>query len=483
MITVLHPDRVLCGLAANPALPAEPVDRLIALAAATTDPSLAEDLAHELTDREGLDRPQLLALAAAGEDAAAWLAQDGRLTAGDVDPEARPDAALALLERGEGRPHWARRFAADPDPGRRGRLAGCPDLPDDVLRRLGEDQDPDVVAELALAAPPALTAQLARHPHTAVRRAVAFNDRTPPAVLAELLTGDDGSGREGITVAVLAHPALPASTAAGYADDPSPLVRAELAARTDLPAEPYRRLAADPEPVVRRALAGNPAIDEEVIRVLAEDEDGDVGRQLCRHPRLPLDVLTGLAARARSLPILLPRVAAASPAEVAELAVSAEPAVRMLVAERRDLPPAIRDALAADPDAEVLKAIAPHPGLPEPLLRAMLTRHGVRVAARMATNPDASPALLTDLAHHRPPVRKALREIARHPSAPPPALAACLADGQARPIAAAHPSLPRSLLLDLLTGDHPHLAEVAAAHPSLPTEIARALVTHLTPTP
>ncbi|GAA1392477.1 DUF2336 domain-containing protein [Kitasatospora putterlickiae] len=481
MTTVLHPDRVLCGLAANPALPSDLVDRLIALATTTADPSLAEHLAYELTDRDDLGRPHLLTLAAGVEDAATWLAHDGRLTAADVDPATRPEAALALLARGEGPPEWARRFAADPDPRRRERLAACPDLPEDVLRRLAQDPDPEVIAELALTAPPALATELARHPHSAVRRAVAANDRTPPPVLTALLTADHGTAQHETAAAVLAHPATPATAAAPFADHPATPLRAELAARTDLPAELYLRLAHDPEPPVRRALAENPAIGEEVIRTLAADEDGDIARGLVDHPRVPLDVLTRLAARGRAWPRLLPRIASASPAEVAELAASAEPAVRMLVAERRDLPPAIRDALAADPDAKVLKAIAPHPGLPEPLLRAMLTRHAVRVAARIATNPDASPALLTDLAHHRPPVSKALRAIAKHPAAPGPALVACLTDNEASPIAATHPALPPEVLTDLIGGDLPHLAEAAATNPSLPPETARALVTRLAP--
>ncbi|MFE7193726.1 hypothetical protein [Kitasatospora sp. NPDC057541] len=512
---VLHPDRVLCGLAANPALPADLVDRLITLAATTPDRTLADDLAAELTDRDDLTPSQVRALFA------------------DVDDASRPESALTLLERGEGRPDLARRLAADPDPWLRGRLAACPDLPDDVVRRLAEDRDPEVVAELALAAPPDLAAALAHHPHTTVRRAVAANDRTPPDVVHALLTGDalltggtlptgealppagacpvcerhtvpyehgqdcefpdcpalpgtvcsgeHETGRHHITANALAHPATPPATAARFAGHPAAAPRAELAARTDLPPEVYRRLATDPVRWVRSALAENPAIDEDVIRILAEDESSDVARSLADHPRLPLDVLTRLAARGHAHATLLPRIAAASPTEVAQLAASPEPAVRMLVAERRDLPPAIRDALAADPDAKVLKAIAPHPGLPEPLLRAMLTRHGVRVAARMATNPDASPALLTDLAHHRPPVRTALRAIASHPAAPLPALTACLEDRQARPIAAANPSLPPTLLTELIADPVPHIAEVAAANPALPAPLARALLTQLTP--
>lgn len=140
----------------------------------------------------------------------------------------------------------------------------------------------------------------------------------------------------------------------------------------------------------------------------------------------------------------------------------------MLLAARRDLPPGTRDALAADTDAKVLKSIAPHPGLSEARLRDMIDRHGVRVLARVATNPDASPSLLEHVTRHDPPVPKAFREVARHRNATAPALLACLTDRQARPIAAAHPSLPVPVVVELLGDAEGRVAEAAAANPSLP---------------
>lgn len=173
------------------------------------------------------------------------------------------------------------------------------------------------------------------------------------------------------------------------------------------------RLASDPSPGVRGDLAGNPALDDALIRALAGDRDPAVRRRLAHHPRVPLDVLIRLARTARIGAALVPRVAAASAAETEELAMSPDPAARMLVAQRRDLPSALRDRLAGDPDAKVVKALAAHPGLTEAQLRAMVERHGVRVLAQVAANPDASPALLEDLVRHEPGVRKVLREVAR----------------------------------------------------------------------
>ncbi|WSZ38835.1 hypothetical protein OG239_08530 [Streptomyces sp. NBC_00868] len=57
----------------------------------------------------------------------------------------------------------------------------------------------------------------------------------------------------------------------------------------------------------------------------------------------------------------------------------------------------------------------------------MVTRHGVRVAAHVAANPDAPGALLAELARHEP-VRKTLRRIAVHPNATADALLPALAD-------------------------------------------------------
>ncbi|WP_328952569.1 hypothetical protein [Kitasatospora purpeofusca] len=142
--------------------------------------------------------------------------------------------------------------------------------------------------------------------------------------------------------------------------------------------------------------------------------------------------------------------------------------MRILLAQRRDLPAEIRNTPARDPDAEVVKAVAPHPGLSETRLRAMADRHGARVVAKVAANPDTTPAPLEHLARHRPPMRKALREIARHHHATAPVLLACLTDRQARPIAAGHKALLPTTVVELLAEDNRHVVEAASANPSLP---------------
>ncbi|MFD7900561.1 hypothetical protein [Streptomyces sp. NPDC059743] len=513
-------NRVLCGLAANVALPSELVDRLIAVADADAD------VAMELAGRADLSHAQAVALASRVEESAVRLVYEGRLTAADVDPAAQPHAALALLGERSGRAEWAFLFARDPVSERREKLAACPGLPSDVVETLAADPDVQVVAELALWTTPEVATGLAGHPHAEVRRAVAANESTPPAVLTALISGEglpparrclvcdrdrdrdrrqtpstcdrhcrrhdfglppgascDGSHEStvhDIQQAALRNPATPTEAVVGFAGHSSMLLRRALAARPDLPPEACRRLAPDTVPGVRADLAENPAIDEPLIRALADDTDHNVRRGLAHNPNVPLDVLVHLAVATRIGATLLPRIAAASPAEAEELAQSPNPAARMLLAQRRDLPAEIRDILATDPDAKVAKSIAPHPGLSEAQLRAMVDRHGVRVVAKAAANPDATPTLLEDLARHEPPVQKAFREIARHRSATAPALLACLADKQARPIAAGHPALPPPVIVELLMDADRQVVEAAAANPSLPRAVMPDLVPWLT---
>jgi hypothetical protein len=115
----------------------------------------------------------------------------------------------------------------------------------------------------------------------------------------------------------------------------------------------------------------------------------------------------------------------------------------------------------------------------------MLSAHGPRVAARIATNPTATNHLLRDLAAHRPPVHKVFRKIAAHPHADADTLLHCLHDIQARPIAARHPALPSSAVVDLLTDADERVAEAAAANPALPQATMRELINRLVhhPTP
>ncbi|MFF3087020.1 hypothetical protein ACFVRB_18505 [Streptomyces nojiriensis] len=443
-------NHLLCGLAANPALPPELVDRLLTLALrearADPDSQFADDLLHDLADRADLRHDQIVELAAYSDTMARFLAYRGTLTAADVDPVSTPYAAVALIDEGRGHPEWPRLLAAHPDSEIRWKLASCPGLPPDVVDLLAADPDVEVVKEVALWTDSPVTARLALHPDPQVRLAVSANPSTPlEAVLA-------------------------------LAEDPELPLQWAISERTDLPQPLYARLAADPHPGVRATYAHNPGIGQDLIRVLAADPEIQVRRAVAEHPHVPLDLLAELVVGDRAAWNLLPRIAAATPAELAELAASRHAAVRMLVAQRRDLSAELRDALAVDPDASVVRAVAPHPGLSEKLLRAMVGRHGVQVLAAVAANPDASGPLLEHLTRHRPGVRRVLKEVARHPHATGPALLACLEDRTARPLAAAHPALPPEAVTGLLADEDRWVAEEAAGNPSLPRAVMLDLV-------
>ncbi|RLK58664.1 hypothetical protein [Actinokineospora cianjurensis] len=501
-------DHLLYGLAVNPALPAALVERLIDVADA--------EMAGALAERGDLSAGQALKLVKRQPETAVELAEAGVLTVDSVDPLVAPVVALALLGRGAGDPEWTRRFAVDPAVEHRVRLAACPGLPEDVVEVLAGDVEAVVVAGLAEATTSVeVVARLAGHPHAEVRKALAGNEVAPPAVLASLITGEglppltgclvcdretvpfvhdrecpradcdlrtgascDGSHESTVWethLLALGNPTTPLDAVIGFLDHPMWLFRERLAARPDLPPEAYRRLAADPVPGVRWALAENPAIGDAVIRELAR-EDTHVRRQVALNPRVPLDVLADLAVTTKIGPTLVPRIATATQAEVQNLALSPTAALRMLLAHRRDLPARVRDVLAADHDAKVVKAIAPDPGLSETQLRAMIDRHGTQVLGAVARNPAASSALLEDVVRHLPPSHKAFRAIAEHPNATAPALLACLDDDRARPLAAAHPALPPETISELLTDDDGWTAQAAAANPSLPPEVMASLV-------
>ncbi|MET9466471.1 hypothetical protein ABZY44_17030 [Streptomyces sp. NPDC006544] len=508
-------NHLLGGLATNPALTPELRSLLVSLAVASAD----EALADALTERTDLTVAQAIALAASDGGAARGLAANGLLPAAEIDPAARPEVALALLDRGDGPAEWARFLAAHPDHEIRWQLASCSTLPLDAALALAADVDVQVVAELALwTTHPVVAGRLAAHPHAEVRSAAAANRATPAAALSALLTGEGLAAADSCLVCereeipfthdpycrrtdcalvggaacagghestvldmyyrALDNPATPVEAALTLVDHPSTLVRRALAERIDLPEESYELLAEDPLGSIRLAVAGNPAIGERLIRRLAATAEGDLHalRSLARHPLLPLDVLIPMAERNRMGPGPLPRIRAATPDELAELTASARPGVRMLVAQRRDLPAHLRDVLADDPDASVAKAVASHPGLSEERLRAMVARYGVQVLAQVAANPDTPPALLEDLARHDPPVRRAFREVAAHPNATEAALLPCLRDPKAQAHAARHPALSPPVLVDLLTHASPDVAEAAAANPSLPRAAMEELV-------
>lgn len=485
----------LRGLTRNPALPPALLDRLVAGAGA--------DLCATLADRPDLTPAHAgTLLARGGAVTAVTLVRRGLVE--PVDVRSDPRAVLALLHADHAPAWWARDLVRHPDPAVRAELASCPVLPPDVIEALARDDDVDVVAPVAASAPLAeeTAAALARHRHAAVRSALAGNGHAPASLLAALAVdggqpaveichacqgqadrqthrscdhGVHAGAIQDIQLATVMNPATPPHVLAGFAGHPSALIRWQLARRRDLPSEVYRRLAADPIPGVRWDLAENPAIGEPLIRVLATDTSSDLRRRLALNPAVPLDVLATAATSARIGPTLVPRVATASAEELRRLAASGVRQLRMLVAQRPDLPPDLVNTLAGDPDPAVATSIASHPGLSPAQLRAIVTRHGARVFAGVARNPHCPTDVLYHLATHGRSGR-VYREIAGHANTSAATLLLCLAYPRALAPAARHPALPPSTIVELL--DHPDtdVSDAAAANPSLPVHEMERLV-------
>ncbi|MEV0431296.1 hypothetical protein [Micromonospora sp. NPDC050495] len=479
------------GLARNPALPASLVEQLTALGDAS--------VWLELADRDDLSGDQVRLLARRGDAQVVTRLLSRALLQPEKVDRFDPPVVIAMADIAAIPDDWAWRLAASPDPAIRGALAATTHLPADIVAALADDPDLEVVAEAARSPKisDTLAERLATHPHLSVRRALACNEHAPSDLLvalaerrapaAQLCPACDGSGHwlaehwscdgrhhdalHDLDYALTLNPRTPAETVSRFTAHPSIHVRWRLAVRTDLPQDAYRALAQDPTPGIRGDVAANPAIDEALIRAMAGDPTYDVRRRLAHNPAVPLDVLAELAASAKIGPTLLPRIAAATPAEISELAASRVPAVRMLLAARHDLPSQIIDQLASDHDAKVLTSLATNPALSEAQLRTMVAAHGPRVAAKAAGSPSCPPDLLIQLAQQTPPVHRALRRIAAHPNAPAEALLACLADEQARRIAASHPALPAQTIIQLLTDANTSVAAAAAANPSLPEEV------------
>ncbi|MCT4357383.1 hypothetical protein M5362_30220 [Streptomyces sp. Je 1-79] len=458
---------VLPGLADNPALPDHLFERLLATG--------HEDVPFFLAHRSDLTATQVRTLLAHTDEEIDRLVSEGKVPWADV-PRDNPQALLAAVRTGIAPRAVAQQFAVHPDPEIRRSLANHAELlPPDVVAVLARDPDPEVVQRVALYAvdlPAPLAHELARHPHTVVRAELASNEHAPPALLASLLAdggrpaptrcgschrraegcADHAPGIRRIRIAAASNPAVPPAGLEEFLDAEEAWAAAEIAERTDLPAHFHPRLAAHPVAYVRMAAAGNPAVGEALLRRLADDPDPAVRAAVAENPAVPLARLTALAAERRLPRDPLPRVLAATEAELRALAGSRVAQVRALVAARPDLPADLLDLLAGDPDPGVARRIAPHPSLPARRLTELAERHGPPLHGAVARNP-ACPAAL-------------LRRMALHAVSSPRALASI----------AAHPATPAEIVEDLLTHPVRDIAVTAAAHPSLPVETMERLV-------
>jgi hypothetical protein len=269
-------------------------------------------------------------------------------------------------------------------------------------------------------------------------------------------------------------PAASPAVVAELVRHPTPSIRHVVARRTDLPPWACEHLAKDP--AVRHRIAANPAAPEAVLRDLAAKADRETRRVLVQNPSIPLDLLISLVALTGRSPV--PRVAVASEAELRALASSSTPRVRMLAAHRHDLPADVLALLLADPAPDVVAVVATNPALTAAQLEDLVARHGPRLSARVAQNPNCTPELLHLLARDRRAPGEACREIVKHPNTSAETLPLCLRDREARRLAAGRPDLPVETLVELVAD--PYAGETAAANPSLPVHVMEGMLNSTT---
>ncbi|MFJ9951819.1 hypothetical protein [Kitasatospora sp. NPDC091207] len=465
----------LSGLAENPSLPQRLLDHLTTVA--------DEDLCEALVRRDALTARQARNLARRSDP---WTLREliarGALPLQDIPPD-DPWSAVAAAGRADVPAAWIHDLARHSDASVRVALVEYGGHSEDLLALLADDSHLAVVCAVAESAalPARLARRLAARPVLPVRDALARNTATPPDVLAALLAngggppvercgrcadlpracGDHEAGVQALRTAALQNPATPATGLEQFRDSPDVRVRAALAGRPDLSDELYRRLATDPDDLVRREAAANPAVGEPLIRVLAADPDRSVRTAVTANPALPMSLLTRLAPAVRLGTGLWPRVAAASPEELRDLARSTTAQLRAMAATRPDLPADLAAALARDADPSVAKRVATHPALAPHLLHGLAERHGPSLYPSLARNPRCPPDLLHTMAVTTALGHDALLAVAQHPSASAATLRLCLESPyeRVRAAAAANPALPVAAMVRLLEAARKPAAE------------------------
>jgi hypothetical protein len=425
-------ERVVRGLAQNPAVPAEVLIRLVR--------ERPEAMSWALRDRAAL--PDTLQDEMAGHPS--WRI---RAALGD-HPGVRLELRVRLL--------------ADPDWRVRLRILGArtgPPVPDEVLARLMEeafDADPELlhtpveVFEEAFEGDWRRIRFAARHPDARVRRMVA--GRRP-----ELVAGDPDSG-------------VAAAAAAAIAE------RERIMQPSDLP----DRVCHNTWDVLQRPLSG--ALAEQVAA------SGDVKQieVMAVNPTLPDDLVETLSRH----PVVAVREAVANREVltgelVRRLAEDPEPPVRCQVAKRRALPGDLVRRLAADPDHTVRTAVEQFAWLSDEDRTALVGRQPPeharavrwarsdnlrlrRRAAEVTTLPSDLVALLTDDPDQR--VRATLA--AHHPEAPAELLLRCYLEGQFRAKPESKDRFPAAGLAGFADHDDARVRRLALRDPELGPEIA-----------
>ncbi|MFD7734641.1 hypothetical protein ACFV6F_30200 [Kitasatospora phosalacinea] len=463
----------LAGLAENPALPADLVDRLLA----------APHHRYALARRPDLTEPQLAALIDRDAHAVALNRhlppQLRRRLAAHPDPSVRVALIVSATDSDEDRDLFER-FAADPAPGVRKELAESDRTPADLRARLAHDPDPDVRAALAqwwTTAPEPVRRTLLTDPEGSVRAAACATyfrrlpHPVPPADLVPALLADP------LTRAGAAAHCDPATTdLERLATDPDPDVRRALATHPGLPAALCGRLAADPRALVRLAVLTRPDTPAAERAALHDSVTGPFeppGEDVDEETAFELE-LDHIGVGIELWMLHLPWVTA-DPLPHLD---SPHPVFRRAAAASPDLPAEARARLLADPDNEVaLAAARSSPDPIDPVTAERLDREH-RPRKRMRWRPaDAYPLPVETLRRLADDPAPRMRLLApRDPDLPADLLERLAGDPEerVRRAAASHPALTPALLRALLDDPSPSVQRAAAANPALPADEIRA---------
>ncbi|BAJ27296.1 MULTISPECIES: hypothetical protein [Kitasatospora] len=431
---------MLTGLAANPALPADLVDRLLARTGGR--------YTRQLAARTDLTAGQLATLLERHPTSTVLhqplpRAEHHRLA---DHPDERVRVALVRAGAPDDRHLWER-LAADPSPRVRTTLAESDRTPADLRARLARDPDPEVRAALAQWWPDA-----------------------PEPVRRILLTDPEERVRAAACARYfrrLPHPVPPADLVPALLADPP--TRAGAVPHCDPDTTDLDRLAADPDPEVRRALATHPRLPAAIRDRLAADPRATVRLAVFARPDTPdadraalHDSLTG-------------------PFEPPGEDVDEETAIEIEI-DRFEigvglwllhLPWATADPLPHldSPYAVIRRSAARAPGLPTEARARLLADPDNEVAlAAAASSPDPIDLATAERLdrEHRPPKRMHWRPADSHPL-PVTALRRLATDPEPRmrQLALRDSELPAHLLERLAADPEQRVRHTAASHPGL----------------
>lgn len=477
----VHLDKVVEGLAGNPALPPELVCRLFAYRKGFGSVAKRSDLTDDMiAEIIAMDAHWLMHSLALNRS----LPHVVRMTLAEhSDPAVR---AALVVGAGDAPRELFERLLGDPDLRVREYLAESDHVPADLRARLAADPDPKIRATVAqwwTQAPEPVRRLLLTDPEDAVRAAACatYYQRlphpVPPADLLPALLADPVT-RAG----AVRHCTLDADTARWLADDPDDEVRQELAEHPDLPPSMRDILAEDLSPLVALSIFARQDTPKSTrasihAQILSDEPPVDwlADLQVLDDDALERQLMSELALR--KLPALRLPWITADPLPYVD---SPYVCFRASAALSDGLPAPVVARLLDDAESSVRTAMALHardridPATAERIERSYRQVKKTRwrpaddfplpadVLRRLASDPDPRMRQLAPRDLNLPV------ELVRRLAADP--------DHTVRRVIVTHPRLPIRDLTQLLADSSESVAAAAAANPNLPPQYMHQLL-------